>query len=187
VVLVVCLVVLLALSLTAAVSVRGAGSSDAVAGHARTQAQALAAAEAALGHCERQVLAHLADPAAGIEPAPADADGGYRWQRPAAWDVDPGVVQIPFDTADAGDRADAAVRPPECLVEAYDAARPGSFVVSARGFGPEVRMADATAGPTSGATGTEVHLQTVVFTASDAAGQLRVERRWWRQLMPIGR
>lgn len=183
VVLIVCLVVLTVLSLTAAVSVRGASSSDAVAAHARAQAIALQAAEAALLHCERGALVHAGDPDSGIAPAaaPVTPDGSPLWQDPEQWDGDQraAVVTLPWDTADATGRHTVVQRAPECLVEGYDATRPGSLVITARGWGPEPQ-APGPAGESAG--GTEVWLQAVVFVQPDAAGLPVVTARWWRQL-----
>ena len=108
IILIICLIFLAIISVTAAVTVRSATSSEAVANSSRTQALALQAAEAALLFCERQVKKFAANPADGFEPvaAPVGAGVGYRWETLTNWDgftSSANVNSVPFaDSKDAG-------------------------------------------------------------------------------------
>ena len=191
--LVVCLVFLLVISLTAAVTVRRATSSDAVAANARTQALALQAAEAGLLYCERLLMRPEA-PAAPPEEvsmaapvnvavnvpadAPAKADEPFLWEALQNWDGAGSaarVREVPFADSSAGGANRYFKRPPECMAQYRQADNTATAVITARGFGPEVAQADSSR---SAPRGAEIWLQTVVELPS--AG--RPGNRAWRQV-----
>ena len=150
IVLIMALIILVVISLLAVTSLRNAGSSEAVAGNVRTTELASQAADIALRHCESsavQLAKNLvsSDPnfysttitVANIAPVSSSL-----WQSTATWDssgtstatlvIDPGTTTYQ--------------RPPECMVELLGGGMPdgitdvtpSSFVITARGFGPEV-------------------------------------------------
>lgn len=180
VMLVICLMFLLIISLTAAVTVRRATGSEAVAGNARTQALALQAAEAALLYCEWQVAAFAANPAHGAAPAEAPAAGGepYLWEDIGNWDGPGAQVRfriVPFGDSESGDAHRYFRRSPECMAQYYAAGRTATAVVTARGFGPDVAAAGA---DHSAPHGAEVWLQSVVVLPAGGASASRA----WRQI-----
>jgi Tfp pilus assembly protein PilX len=174
VVLVISLVLLVLISLLAVTSLRNAGSSENVAGNARTAELATQAADIALRHCEASVLklqlnayGDTVSPeatyattfgAANILPAMDPPT----WQRLATWDsVSMASFVLPLSAVNqTGVAATTYKRPPECMVEqistAGAAAGPQFYVITARGFGPEVGAANAVR---SRPSGSEVWLQ----------------------------
>ena len=175
VVLVVALVLLVLISLLAITSLRNAGSSENIAGNARTTELAFQAANIALRHCEASVLEiqknayrkNLNLPpeetyvttftAANILPAtypPA-------WKKMANWDNAPtaAFVLLPLAVKENAAAAPTYSREPECMVEELLATPAGTsklYIVTARGFGPEVAKVDSARTPPSGS---EVWLQ----------------------------
>ena len=173
VVLIIALVMLVVISLLAINSIRNAASSETVAGHVRTIELATQAAEIALRHCEASVLDTLAVAAGGTSAyattfttfnilAPATPP---RWQNMAIWDsVSAAAYVLPLSLVNQPGMSLTYQRPPECMVEPLPVMSSGtavvnttsSFVVTARGFGPEVAAADASR---SRPVGSEVWLQ----------------------------
>ena len=166
VVLVIALVLLVLMSLLAVTGMRNAGSSESVAGNVRTTELATQAADMALRYCE----AKAAEMAAGGVTPVSTPD---QWKDPVTWDSP--ATNLPWRNVSA--TASAFVlpsglvnqpgmtltykRPPECMVEQHTPAvsvAGGStfYVVTARGFGPEVAAANAAR---SRPAGTEVWLQ----------------------------
>jgi type IV pilus assembly protein PilX len=174
VVLLVALVFLVVVSLLAATSLRNAASSESVLGNVRTTDMATQAADIALRHCEASVLDLLAV-AAGSTSA---YDSSFKatdilplsdppqWQGIGNWDGASALSYVlPLNLVNqTGIRFAAYKRPPECMVEPVPVLLAGasavntrsSFVVTARGFGPEVAAADA---GRSHPVGSEVWLQ----------------------------
>lgn len=172
-VLVIALIFMLVMSLLAATSLRNAASSESVLGNVRTTELAAQAAEVALRHCEASVLDILTVAAGGasayastftqanILPVSSPAF----WQSIASWDSrSESVYVLPLYLLNQADRGITYQRPPECMVEPVPVLLPGtsvlsttaSYVVTARGFGPEVAAADASR---SHPVGSEVWLQ----------------------------
>lgn len=141
-----------------------------------TEQAAIEAAEIALRHCESAVDVHLRS--GGTEPLPEgmrilEAESRPRGEDPANWDGNPHgyVFVLPLEVVNHPSMNDALPRvafqrPPECMVErvATHAGEPLpapgaiTFLITARGFGPDVQD-----DPTRGRpTGTEVWLQAVV-------------------------
>lgn len=164
VIMIICLVFLLVISLTAAVSVRSAASSEAVANGTRTQALAMQAAEAALLHCERQVRANRLNAADGLEPqaAPAGAGTKYRWEQLELWDGEgtaANVTTVPFADSASSGKFRYFRRPPECMAQYVDVGVLNTTVITARGFGPDVSAPDA---QRSAPRGAEIWLQSIL-------------------------
>ena len=168
--LVISLILLVVISLLAVTSMRNAGSSESVAGNVRTTELATEAAEIALRHCEASVLKAMGGTATyattfvagNILPA-ADTP---EWQKMTTWDgTSTATFVLPLPLVNqAGMAITTYQRPPECMVERLRVVPPGSstpvttttFVITARGFGPEVAAANAARTRPSGS---EVWLQ----------------------------
>ena len=177
VVLVIALILLVVISLLAITSMRNAGSSESVAGNVRTTELAIQAAEIALRHCESSVLRIQKNAKGDTTSSEATypttftaaniltAASPPHWQDTAGnWDVAPSsayVVPISF-LNQTGMEIVTYLREPECMVEPLPMLTNGtvvstsSFVITARGFGPEVPATDVSR---SRPVGTEVWLQ----------------------------
>jgi type IV pilus assembly protein PilX len=153
VVLIVALIMLVIISLLATFSIRNAVSTEAVSGNVRTTQLATQAAEAALRYCEDGVAQSFAGtPTFTITPISAYAPSP-RWQDLANWDGSTSVTNalvIVVPTTVVGGSA-TYQRTPECMVERMNVVNSSgavsstsTFVVTARGFGPEVAATDAT-------------------------------------------
>ncbi len=167
VVLIVALILLVVISLLAVTSLRNAGSAESAAGHVRTTEMATQAAELALRHCETQLA---------LVPPPSTltihTTGYPLWSVKTTstnamthWDVAATKANV-LDLSLVNDSTltDSYKRPPECMVEAQQVWQSGTittsaWVITARGFGPEVPAADAIRTRPSG---TEVWLQSTV-------------------------
>jgi type IV pilus assembly protein PilX len=156
VVLIVALILLVIISLLAINSMRGAGSAESIAGNVRTTELATQAAEIALRHCESSAIqlarntvntdtAYYATnfPVGSI--APVDS---ALWKSTTTWDsstANTTTYVLPTSTFVVGGTS-TYKRPPECMVELLSGGTPtgvasvvpSAFVVTARGFGPEV-------------------------------------------------
>ena len=153
VVLVLALLMLVVISLLAVTTLRNAGSAESVTGNLRVTELATQAAEIALRHCEASVLASLTDAAGGESTYPTTFDDAYiapsgappNWQNKALWEGDAAAVFVlPLALLNQpGMTRTTYKRAPECMVERLPAV-PGEggaatfFVITARGFGPEV-------------------------------------------------
>jgi type IV pilus assembly protein PilX len=156
VVLIIALILLVVISLLAITSMRGAGSAEKVAGNVRTTELATQAAEVALRHCESSAI-QLARNTANTDAtyytttftigsiAPVNS---VQWQSTATWDsssANTATFVLPASTFVVGGTS-TYKRPPECMVELLSggmptgagSVTPSAFVVTARGFGPEV-------------------------------------------------
>ena len=136
---------------------RNVASSEGVSGNVRTTELATQAADIALRHCEASVVRQMdgAAPTA-VDPAFGLA-GSEAWKTLGNWD---GSTPT-FFRVDAPLMTGTYVRNPECMVEFLAggiASRPASFLVTARGFGPEVRTAAGAGRP----DGTVVWLQSTL-------------------------
>ena len=172
-VLIIALILLVVISLLAVTSMRNASSSESVAGNVRTTELATQAAEIALRHCESsatritRVLAGDTTSAEAIysttfvEANIMRASTSVSWQSIATWDSTSTVTFVLPSTLVGGTAT--YKRPPECMVESLTGTTPvgesASFVITARGFGPEVAAADPSRTPPQG---TEVWLQSTI-------------------------
>jgi Tfp pilus assembly protein PilX len=171
VVLIIAMILLIVISILAVTSMRNSASTEALAGNVRTTELATQAADIALRHCEQSVIEIrtvaaggtatgfvTAITAANIQAVASPAN----WQATANWDTTPTVAYV-LPSALVGDTA-TYKRPPECMMENLPIIAAGgttvnstaSYVITARGFGPEVPAADAAR---SRPTGSEVWLQ----------------------------
>ena len=173
VVLIIALVLLVVISLLAVTSLRNAGSNAMLAGNVRTTELATQAADIALRHCESSVLALMTLAAGGASSyvtsfnashilAPSDPP---KWQNMAFWDGSGSTVFVlPLSLLNLPGISVTYKRAAECMVEPVPVVTSGSavvsttpsFVVTARGFGPEVAPVDANR---SRPQGSEVWLQ----------------------------
>lgn len=155
VVLIIALILLVVISLLAVTSLRNAGSSESISSNVRTTELASQAAEIALRYCEA-AAAEIASsagpytttfPAANILPATTPAN----WKNVAAWDAATSSSTRTFALAltlvnQTGMAMSTYKRAPECMIEQMPTVQTGSttvttnssYVVTARGFGPEV-------------------------------------------------
>lgn len=159
VVLIIALVLLVIISLLAVTSIRNVGSSENVSANVRTTELATQAAEIALRHCEASAI-KLVRNLGGDTTSPEamyDAQGlgqaqmlwnttTIQWQSATNWDT-PTTAGFELPSSLVGGTA-TFKRPPECMVESLTgvtppAGPPASFLITARGFGPEVPAADA--------------------------------------------
>ena len=161
VVLIIALVLLVVISLLAVSGMRTAGSSERTAGNVRTTELATQAAEIALRHCESSVL-KIQRNASGDTTSPEatypttftsakilPATNPPGWQNKTTWDGSSTAVYVlPESLLNQGLMTATYKRFPECMVESLPvlvevAGSPVaktnlSFVITARGFGPEV-------------------------------------------------
>ena len=153
IVLVIALILLVIISLLAVTSLRNAGSSESVAGNVRTTELATQAADIALRHCESsaikitKLIANASDtsaqatyPTTLVEANVERVTTADQWKSVSNWDsTTTAVFVLPSDLV--GNTA-TYQRPPECMVESLTGVTPtgppASFVITARGFGPEV-------------------------------------------------
>ena len=161
VVLIMTLVMLVIVSLMAVSSMKTAVSGEVVSGSVRANQLAHQAAEAALRYCERAV-----DPGTATYTLPSvqAVQATARWQDVSAtWDAGsaPGYVfPVPLSVVNTTTTAALTLfkRSPECVVEALDATG-NAYVVTARGFGPEVEAPGASSRRPEGS---EVFLQSTI-------------------------
>lgn len=174
VVLVVAMILLIVISLLAVSSMRNSASTEALAGNVRTVELATQAADIALRHCEdslREVLTvaagatstgyattiTLANVQAAVTP--------QLWTNTSNWDTTPTAAVVLPTTLIGG--TTTYKRPPECMIENLPVIlasggavnTTASFVITARGFGPEVAAADASR---TRPNGSEVWLQSQI-------------------------
>ena len=165
VVLIMSLVMLVIVSLLAITTMKSALSSESVSGGVRLNQLAHQAAEMALRHCEDAVFNNANNTAplpSGLSIQEFSAKPG--WQGGSTtWDQNnPAIYVLPL--TDVNNNGAPYQRPPECLVEHLAAdgtpARNTVFVVTARGFGPEVaKVGDS---PDRRPKGSETFLQSTL-------------------------
>ena len=173
IVLIISLIMIVVISLLAVASMRNAASSESVAGNVRTTELATQSAEIALRHCESSALRVVRNICGDTTSAEATyattvtvanistTTLAAQWQSISAWDgASATALIVPPPLVG---NAVTFKRPPECMVESLTGATPvctpASFVITARGFGPEVARADASR---SRPQGTEVWLQSTI-------------------------
>lgn len=156
VVLIIALILLVVISLLAVTSLRNAGSSESVSGNVRTTELASQAAEIALRYCEAAAVEIGSStgpytttfPPANILTSSA---GAPNWQDVNTWDSATSSSTRTFALAlsqlnQPGMTMTTYKRPPECMIEQMPTVQTGSttvnttssYVITARGFGPEV-------------------------------------------------
>lgn len=166
-VLVVSIILLAIVSVLAALATRNAASTEAISGNVRLTELARHSADIALRHCEESV-AKLHGPSTyptdfdetNILPPESESD----WESLAIWDsVTPKVYVLPLAKVNQPDLSITYKRPPECMVARMPTKLQSGamstnrlFVITARGFGPEVAAADV---DRRRPVGTEVWLQ----------------------------
>ena len=173
VVLIIALILLVIISLLAVTSMRGAGSAESMAGNVRTTELATQAAEIALRHCEKAAIRHTkVTLGGGTDPDLLNydvqgldgtkilwANTATQWQAIATWDSTSTSTYV-LTTATLG--SGTYKRPPECMVESLTGAigtsTNAAFIITARGFGPEVAADASRARP----QGSEVWLQSTI-------------------------
>jgi type IV pilus assembly protein PilX len=174
-VLVISIILLAIVSILAAFSTRNAASAENVSGNVRMTELAMQAAEIALRHCEHSVAQVIAVDA-GATPTPGYPTLGFTtanilpegsepiWQTASEWDTATAPVYVlPLAQMNQPDLRATYSRPPECMVGRLPFVLPSgsisttaAFVITARGFGPEVPAADLNR---SRPIGSEVWLQ----------------------------
>ncbi len=165
VVLIIALVMLVVISMLAALSIRNAQSTEGVSGNVRTTQLANEAAEIALRFCESAVAANAQSGATlptgmVISGVPAGTPLGVVTSN---WDsTRTGIYQLPTTAVNNATLATYS-RMPECVIERLQVVSSTgalttttTYLITARGFGPEV--ADGTGRP----DGTEVFLQSTL-------------------------
>jgi type IV pilus assembly protein PilX len=198
-VLIIVLIMLGLLSVMAATSLHNAQSTESISGNSRTTELAHQAGEIALRHCEASVMKRMAilsgDTASAmaqypttftdahirpIASPPAWQDAAGKWDTPSQH-----VFVLPVSLLG---NATLYKRAPECMVESLNLLAPGqaqpgvtddtsaNFIITARGFGPEVAQANK---QRLRPLGTEVWLQTHVSLTKDSH---TIKSRSWRQI-----
>lgn len=168
VVLIVALVLLIVISLLAVSSMRNAASTERVAGNVRTTELATQAAEIALRYCEDLVLNKSSDIKILSEakpPNPLKPTSPPYWNKAIAetWDSNSDAVLIlPSERVNQINLVITYKRSPECMVESLpvESSTSDFYIVTARGFGPEVVELITAVPPTRiRPVGTEVWMQ----------------------------
>lgn len=179
VVLVIALILLVVMSLLAVTSMRSATSSEGISGSVRTTELAMQAAEIALRHCEASATkvsrilggdttsAEATYSTTLVEANILRATTSVAWQSTATWDSSStDTYVLPLSLVNQASMPMATYkRAPECMVESLTGTTPvagtASYVITARGFGPEV-PALAVATTRVRPVGTEVWLQSTI-------------------------
>lgn len=173
VVLIVALILLVVISLLAVTSLRNAGSAESVAGNVRTTEMATQAAELALRYCETTLKDFNGSPPATSTLTVSIMTGAPLWSAKNTvtnamtnWDVTPTTaIVLPLTLVNDPTLTVSYRRPPECMVEAQQVwqasgtSTASAWVITARGFGPEVPAANNSR---TRPAGTEVWLQSTV-------------------------
>lgn len=163
--LVIVLVLVLVLGLLASMALRASMFSVGVSGHARSQALATEAAEAALRYCEAQAISEV--PAVAIQELPDDSEAqANRWTQAQSWKGSARIAaDVPEAILNSADSRQTYGTRAQCLVEVMrlptpPGGQPGRvFLVTARGFSPDATL-DTEGTVRSGA---EVWLQSTVW------------------------
>lgn len=170
IVLVLALVMLAAMSLLAVMSSRNAVSTESALGSVRTTNLALQAAEAALRYCEQAVIQfNVGTGTFASLPTIQSYTTTPTWSNLSNWDgVSSTAYVTPIDTVNAAGVSVTFQRSPECIVQRMPVAVGTStiatnltagYIVTARGFGPEVAAADASR---TRPTGSEAWVQSTI-------------------------
>ena len=160
VVLIIALVMLVVISLLATLSMRNATSSEGISGNVRTTELATQAAEIALRYCEDAAAQSMGWPGTlDLSFIPAFSSTPL-WSVLTNWDGSTSsaapatptgpVLVIPGGSINQAGAGVTFKRPPECMVERMQMATntttvttATTFVITARGFGPEVAQTNA--------------------------------------------
>ena len=157
VVLIIAMIMLIVISLLAVRSMRNASSTETISGNVRTTELATQAAEIALRHCEASVV-NVVAVAGGGTPTysttfvasnilPASTTTSAQWQDTTVWDsTSTAAYVLPLTMVNQTGLTSTYKRAPECMVEPLPTmmtatgavSTTASFVITARGFGPEV-------------------------------------------------
>jgi len=185
VVLIMALIMLVIITLLATFSLRNSTSTEMVSGNVRTTELATQVAESALKYCEDQAFADFqfttgaTTATAAITPAPYQALARWNCKNNSAtctgtgdyyyWDGSSSLTSPVWHAITDSSVVTASTtfkRPPECMIERVfnpastdTSINTATFIITVRGFGPEVPAADATR---SRPLGTEVWLQSTV-------------------------
>jgi type IV pilus assembly protein PilX len=171
VVLIIALIMLVVISMLATFSIRNAVSTEAISGNVRTTQLATEAAEMALRYCEDGVAQTFAPtPTFAISPILAYSTPA-RWKDLGNWDGTTSLTgSVPtylavIPTSVLGGTT-SFKRAPECMVERINVvgtagvlSTTSTFVITARGFGPEVDAADSNRNKP---TGSEAWMQSTI-------------------------
>ena len=175
VVLIVAMILLIVISILAVTSMRNSASTEALAGNVRTTELATQAADIALRHCEQSVI-ELVSVAGGATPTYSTTitlaniqpvTTPPNWQNMSLWDgTSAAVLVLPNSLINLSGGTSTFNRPPECMIENLPVIlstgalnTTASYVITARGFGPEVA---ATGGTRVRPVGSEVWLQSTI-------------------------
>ena len=157
VVLIIALIMLVVISMLAVRSMRNASSTETISGNVRTTELATQAAEIALRHCEASVVNIVAVAGGGTATytttfvasniLPASTTTSAQWQDTTVWDsTSTAAYVLPLAMVNQTGLTSTYKRAPECMVEPLPTmmtatgavSTTASFVITARGFGPEV-------------------------------------------------
>jgi type IV pilus assembly protein PilX len=167
--LIMALIMLAVISMLASFNARNAASTEAIMGTVRTSGLAKHAAEAALRYCENAVL-QIASGTGTLVSLPTVVSYATTptWINTGIWDsTNTAVFVVPSSSVNVSGVSVTYARAPECIVEQIPIVQSGSFtltyslsfVVTARGFGPEVQAADSAR---SRPKGSEVWMQSTI-------------------------
>jgi len=171
------LIMLVIITLLATFSLRNSASTEMVSSNVRTTELATQAAESALRYCEQQTEAYmlsLSGSTATVAITPLTYSATPRWNHKTSgtldyWDGSGSLTSPAWNAVNVSTIVNGTTtlkRPPECMVErAFDptatdpAINTATFIITARGFGPEVGAADSSR---TRPQGTEVWLQSTI-------------------------
>ena len=161
VVLIIVLIMLGLLSLLASSSLRNAASTESIAGNGYQTELATQAAEIALRFCELR--------------ADSLTDTGDQWITITNWDgATSKPVILTLDWVNPSGPLRLSLRAPECMLKLLAGGDDPHYLITARGFGPEVSAAD---GSRSRPKGSEIWLQS---TSHHLNGETK--RLSWRSI-----
>jgi type IV pilus assembly protein PilX len=172
VVLIIALLMLVVISLVASLSIRNATSSEAVTGGVRTTQLAMQAAEIALRYCESSVAQIVVGGTPSFTTTFDSSKIDFvsttpQWTNTAVWDsTNTFIFVLPATSVNGAGVSTTYSRMPECMVQNLpqadstgSSAATRTYVVTARGFGPEVEAVNSTR---SRPRGSEVWLQSTI-------------------------
>lgn len=178
VVLIIALIMLVVVSMLAVLSMRNSSSTEAISGTVRTTSLATQAAEIALRYCEESTRVVMGTSAfvttfsAANVLSPLVPGSTPAWQNLSTWDSSStATFVLPTEAVKQSVIAATYSRMPECMVQPLPTLISGAlsntttFVITARGFGPDVAVANASR---SRPVGTEVWLQSTIELGSSA-------------------
>jgi type IV pilus assembly protein PilX len=176
--LIIALILLVVLSLLAAMSVRNAASSEGVSGNVRRSQLAAQAAETGLRYCEDAIVNLISAGTATFNfSTPSNSAtaalsaslildyvaGTPTSEITSNWDTTAaGPLIVPLSSVNPSGVSTTFARPPECMIERLSpstaASYSSNFTITARGFGPEVPADSNRSRP----VGSEVWLQSTI-------------------------